>query len=233
MANILHIPIPATKQQFYSNTTKPQNKAALDSIYATYQTEIDTAARLANVPQQIITSVIFIESAGNPNVVSGAGAIGLMQLMTSCGDILVIENMKKRFTQEEKDILTQYLGDRFTKGILKEAYLDMPVTVNGVTYDGVKTKIITKADLLKPALNVLIGALYLGILIDECSSGGKVNLHKVIVRYNKGYFADNKGKDIPDNINDALAATNTESKNYILKLMGSNGTLDSIPLPTA
>ncbi len=225
---ILQVAIPATALQFYNDSTAKQNKTALDKIYNTYHNEIDTAARLTNVPKEIITSFIFIESNGKPDVVSPAGAIGLMQLMTSASDILVIENLKKRFAQEEIDALTKYLGKRFTDGIMKMKYLGDKKTVDGVTYDGTNTRYLTKADLVKPAFNILLGAIYLGILIDESSKDNKVDLHKVVVRYNKGYFADKKGASIPSKIEDAVVSMNTESKNYILKLLGVNGTLQTM-----
>ena len=228
MANVFNINIPATPLKFYNSDAKKQNKAALDRIYNKYKTDIDNAAALTNVPKDIITSFIFIESNGNPDIVSPAGAIGLMQLMTSSSDILVIENKKERLQQPEKDALTKYLGKRFTDGILKMKYLGDPKTVDGITYDGTKQRYLTKADLVKPALNILMGAIYLGILIDESTKNGKVNLHKVVVRYNRGYFADKKGASIPDTIEDSVTNMNTESKNYILKLMGVNGTLDTL-----
>lgn len=225
---ILEQKIPATPLKFYSDIAKPQNKAALDRIYSTYQNEIDTASRLTKVPKDIITSFIFIESNGQPNIVSPAGAIGLMQLMVGASDVLVIENMKQRFSQEEKDAFTKFLGKRFTDGILKMKFLGDKKTIDGITYDGVTQKYLTKADLVKPAFNILLGAVYLGILIDESTKNGKCNLHKVVIRYNKGYFADKKGASIPDSVDEAVASANTESKNYILKLMGSNGLLETL-----
>ncbi len=112
--------------------------------------------------------------------------------------------------------------------ILKMKYFGDPKTIDGITYDGTKQRYLTKADLIKPALNILMGAIYIGILIDESTKNGKVNLHKVVVRYNKGYFADKKGANLPDSIEESVANMNTESKNYILKLMGVNGTLDTL-----
>lgn len=221
----IDVKIPATQIQFYNDATKPQNKIVLDRIYAQYKDPIDRCEELTHVPKEIIISFIFIESGGNPTVVSGAGAVGLMQLIpSSASDILVIENTKGRLSQPEKDILAANIGSRFTDGILKMRYLGDQVSVAGVK----SATWITKADLMKPSLNMLIGCLYLGILIDESTKDNKVDLHKVVIRYNKGYFADNRGAKIPATVEDALAQTNTESKNYILKLMGKNGTLDTI-----
>ncbi|MCA9858562.1 MAG: transglycosylase SLT domain-containing protein [Thermomicrobiales bacterium] len=43
--------------------------------------EIQTAAAATGVPAEVIAAVIRVESGGDPNVVSVAGAIGLMQVM--------------------------------------------------------------------------------------------------------------------------------------------------------
>lgn len=226
--NVLNIDFPATSLYFYANDARKQNKSALDRIYSTYKKEIDTASELTLVPVEIIISFIFIESGGKPDIISPAGAIGLMQLMTSSSDILVIENLKKRLSQPESEVLSKYLGKRFTDGILKMKYLGDSKTIDGITYDGVKQKYLTKTDLTKPSLNILIGSIYIGILIAESSNNGKLDLHKVVVRYNRGYFADKKGSSIPNTIEASLTNMNTESKNYILKLMGVNGTLDTL-----
>lgn len=227
MSNILKVAIPATQSFFYDSKTKPQIKAAMDRIYAQYKDAIDKSSALTKVPKEIITSFIFIESDGKPDAVSSAGAIGVMQLKPEgASDILVIENTKKRLSPEESQILSKNIGKRFTDGILKMKFLGDKKTVDGVT----SAVWITKTDLLKPSLNILIGSIYIGILIDESSQNGKVDLHKVVIRYNKGYFADGKGKDIPDTVDQALVNTNTESKNYILKFLGKNGTLDTMQL---
>ena len=83
-------------------------------------------------------------------------------------------------------------------------------------------------------VNILIGAIYLGILIDEETEGNEVRLDKVVIRYNKGYYADKQGKGLIGDLDSLFASENTESKNYVLKLLGINGTLDSyINTPTA
>jgi soluble lytic murein transglycosylase-like protein len=223
--NALIAKVPLTDKFFYPDASKSQVKAALDKIYATYKSAIDNSAALTNVPKDVITSFIFIESNGKVDAISSAGAIGIMQLMTtSASDILVMEKNKGRLSESEKAVLSTNLGKRFTEGIMKMRFLGDKKTVDGVT----SATWITKADLLKPSLNILIGSIYLSLLIDESTRNGKVDLHKVVVRYNRGYFSDGRGSKIPESVNEALLTSSmpTESKNYILKFVGKNGTLD-------
>jgi hypothetical protein len=48
-----------------------------------WQALIDTAAKEHNVPSALIAAIMAVESSGNPNAVSPAGAQGLMQIMPS------------------------------------------------------------------------------------------------------------------------------------------------------
>jgi soluble lytic murein transglycosylase-like protein len=82
--------------------------------------------------------------------------------------------------------------------------------------------VFTKADLLKPELNLLVGAIYLGILLDEHVENNTIRLDKIVLRYNKGFFTKfPKGatKEMVYN------AANSISQNYIKKLAGINSVL--------
>ena len=48
-----------------------------------WQALIDTAAKATNVPPALIAAIMAVESSGNPNAISPAGAQGLMQIMPS------------------------------------------------------------------------------------------------------------------------------------------------------
>ena len=237
----IEVKIPAINQSFYSDSVKKQTKDKLDSIYLKYKTYIDQAARLTNVDKDMITSLIFIESAGNPDAVSHAGAVGLMQLMITPQsptptDVLVMENLKQRLTEPEKVVLRKQLGSRLD-GILKMKYRNhivLPEKPEGIaTYTDSKgatvksASWVTKKDLLNPEFNILVGAIYLGLLIDESVESGKLRLDKIIVRYNRGYGANDKGKSLPATLLLAMSSNlPKETKEYILKFAGLNGTLD-------
>jgi soluble lytic murein transglycosylase-like protein len=224
MALTVKVKVPFVNQSFYSDSAKSQVKTKLASIYSTYKTEIDKASELSNVPASIITSVAFIESGGNPTVISGAGAVGIMQLVPAgASDCLVMENKKGRLNDGEKEILRKYLGDRLDKGILAMKFLGDKKTVNGKT----SAVWITKEDLLNTEFNILVGTIFLGLLIDESTENGNVRLDKVIVRYNRGYFSDGKGTKLPASAEEIVNSDKypKETKNYVTKFGGINGTL--------
>lgn len=224
MGLTLSYKIPAISESFsgYSSANISSIKNAINEIKSDYGNIISNVSKITNVNSLLIKSFIFIESRGNQNAISPAGAVGLMQLMpTAASDILVLENLKKRLRPEEKAILTKYLGDRFTEGILNMKYLGQKVTV-GKTKSSVW---VTKEDLLKPELNILIGSIYLGLLVAEESKDGKLRLDRVALRYNRGYFTKIKKGTIEEVVKSDIPK---ESKDYILKLAGKNGVLDAI-----
>jgi soluble lytic murein transglycosylase-like protein len=208
------IKIPATNQSFYTDTDVPQIKAKVDIIKSKYGAFINNSSDISNVPVNLISSIIFIESGGDQNAISGAGAVGLMQLMVNSGtDILTIERQQRRFSDGEKSTFLRLVGaDKYAK------------------YQKVQmgTMLTTKQDLLDPELNIFIGTIYLGNLIDRYTENGQVRLDKVIVSYNQGYYAYNKGKNLTGSIDDLVSSLNSETSSYITKLLGQNGVLDTI-----
>jgi soluble lytic murein transglycosylase-like protein len=214
MAN-LNIKIPAVFQSYYNETQAKQVKTNISQIKAKYNQYVSNIAKITKVPEELIYSFIFIESAGNESAVNkSSGATGLMQLaLISTTEILNKEFRLNRMTNAEREILVKYLGEDKVNKIQKMK-------------QGAKEFYVTKQDLLNPELNILIGAIYLGILIDEESKTGTPRLDKVVLRYNRGYYYANRGRDIKGDINNVLATVTGESKNFITKLLGTNGTLD-------
>lgn len=205
----MNVKLPITSKSFYGDDEKPAIKAKLLEIYANYKSIIDTVASLNNIPKELIISVIFIESRGDANAKTKY-AVGLMQVSpSSATDIITRERSRGVLTQTEKNALKNMLGS--TK------------------YDKVMTAkmgdtIVTESDLFRPNVNILLGSMMLTQIIDDESkkSGGKLRLDKAIVRYNKGYYAQlpNVGTD------QLLSKVPNESRDYILKLAGKDGTLD-------
>lgn len=213
------IKVPMITKAFYKLSELPLVKKKVDKIVNQYGQLISNASMLTNIPKELIVSFIFIESGGDPNAKSSAGAIGLMQVKPeSANDMIFLENKKKRLSEAEKSVLRKTLGTRLDC-ILKMKYLGHKLPCNNNT--GV---VVTVKDLLNPEFNILVGCIYLGILIDQHTEGGQVRLDKIVYRYNKGYYS--KLKD--DTIDNIVAKANEETKNYILKLAGKNGLLDLI-----
>jgi soluble lytic murein transglycosylase-like protein len=210
----LEVKIPAIDQAFYPDTDVPKIKAKIATIKANYGKFINNSSAISNVPADLIAAFIFIESGGVATAVSGAGAIGLMQIMVNSGtDILTIERQQRRLSDGEKATFLRLVGaDRYAK------------------YQKVQmgTLLTTKEDLLDPEFNIFIGTIYLNNLIDRHTEGGKVRLDKVICNYNAGYYAFNKGKNLIGSIDELVLSLNSETSAYITKLLGVNGVLDCI-----
>ena len=217
----LSVPIPMTPRGFYSGTAQVQNKAKLTEIGKKYFREIKQAETLTKVPGALILSVIFTESAGNPNVVSYVGAAGLMQVMPqTANDVIYFENKSGRLTPGELAILKKYLGTRIN-GPLKQKYLSHKIKENNFTGN-----VVVRADMLKPEFNILIGAMYLGLLIDQHREASGLRLDKALLRYAQGYFF----KPAPGNVEQVLDHVKGKSKeaySYVLKVLGKNGLLET------
>ena len=203
----INIIVPITNKAFYKDADKTGIKNKLSNIYNKYKSIIDVVSKINKVPVNLIKSVIFIESAGNENALNGA-AVGLMQVeYTSATDIITRERKAGKLTEQEKLLLKKYLGDAIYKKVM--------VAQMGDSF-------ITKSQMLNPELNILIGTMYLGQVLDK----EKNRLDRMIARYNLGFYT----KKIPQTgtVEDVLASAELRqvTKDYILKLGGKNGTLD-------
>lgn len=123
-------------------------KKMIKEINANYGKYFKFAAENSKIPEQVLISFCAVESGGNPKA-GGTGHVtqGLMQWnRTYAKKQLEDELAAGRMTPAEKDKLAAY----------------------GITFDkNGKTREITNADQIKPELNILIGSILLGQLIDE------------------------------------------------------------------
>lgn len=197
-----------------------QIRAKMSRIYSAYRREIDQAVALANVPKELILAIIFTESSGVPNLtVPPVSATGLMQLTPATADgILFIEKSRGRLSEAEKAICKKYLGERLN-GILQQKYLMQKIPANGST-----GRTITTSDLKNPELNILIGAITLGLMLDEYAEGSTARLDKLFLRYNQGWFYK-VAAGTPEAVLSQARARGTEAYNNLLKHLGVNGTL--------
>ncbi len=215
LTNRQTVPIPMTPKSYYTPVQAAANRAVVQGIQAQFGPYISQASRLTNVPVSLIESIIFIESAGKPNVVSPAGAVGLMQLTPdTVTTVIHLEKKGKRLTTDEIAILRTYLGTRLDT-ILKLRYLSDPAAGN--------TR-VTASMYSPPEVNILLGAMMLGQLLDE----EKGRLDIVVSRYNAGYFWKPKAASVDQMINLAHARGGAETANYITKLVGKNGLLETL-----
>lgn len=226
------IKAPAISNKFYQDSEIPAIKDKLAEIRSKYGRIIDLVATITNVPAKIITSFIFIESRGDERAESFICRsskpyecpVGLMQITpeTATG-VIFYENKQGRLLPEEKSILQKYISKSKLECIYSMQYFGHPVKCSNVTIKAGNRvgQIIEKKDLFNPELNILIGTMLLGQLIDQHMEGGSPRLDKVVVRYNAGYFYKPQGNTIQQTVN----LVNAESRNYIYKLLGDNGVL--------
>jgi len=215
MASLIQLPM--LPKQFYPTASSSSVRAKFAEIRRRYGSLINAVAAVTNVPERILVSFVFIESGGDASAVNkGSGAVGLMQLVPAgASDMLSLEARLGRLGAAEKEVLRRYLGSRLDC-LLSMKYFGQPLPCNqrrGVS--------LTRADLLQPELNLLCGAIYLGILIDQFTENGVIRLDKVIIKYNQGYFKKIKGQTVAE----VYASAPTETRNYIAKLAGVNSAL--------
>jgi soluble lytic murein transglycosylase-like protein len=191
--------------------SKESIKKMIDKIDKEYGTYIDFASKESNLPKKMITSFIAVESGGNPKAgASGHITQGLMQWNRTYAKAQLEKELKeKRMTKGEMDKLASF-------GIKFDA--------NG------KTREITNQDQLKPELNILIGTIILGQLIDTDwgTEDGEIKLDRVISVYNAGAYGDtgkkarSKSYKTPQ---DLAKAVNPITRSYIQKILGTDGAL--------
>ena len=192
-------------------------KNMLQNIWNQYWKEIKSTAKNSNIPAPIITSFIAVESGGNPYAgPDGHITQGLMQWNRNFAKSMLEKELSKgRMTQGEKDILAKY----------------------GIHFDGDgKTREINNADQKKPELNITIGSILLGQLIDEswATDSNGLHLDRVVSVYNAGAYGETGKKarqltnpkyDTPQKL---AFNVNSVTSAYIKKMLGKNGTLDII-----
>jgi len=191
--------------------TRPQLSALLVEIDKKYHNYIGFASRTSRIPREIIMSFIAVESGGNPTAgASGHPTQGLMQWNREYAKSqLETELAQGRMSPAEKSKLAEF----------------------GIIFDSKgKTRAITNADQLKPELNILIGSIILGQLIDTNwgTDANGLRLDRIISVYNAGAFGDTGKKarfGKHKNASELAADVNPISSAYIKKILGKDGAL--------
>lgn len=196
---------------FYTDAQVPAVRRALFVIKAAYGSLIADASRLTGVAEELIASVVFIESAGKADARSSAGALGLMQLKPETAeDLLWLANRKGLLGEELKSRLNALLTGKLAIILNRSNLSELPAFR------------IPRLILMLPEVSILLGSLLLALLLKESAErDGQVRLDKVITRYNQGYFYKPKGS-----VDQVVATAPKEAAGYVLKLVGINSTLD-------
>lgn len=187
-------------------------KGMLEKIWKNYGTFIKFASENSKIPSPMLSSFIAVESGGNATAGgSSSKTQGLMQWNRDYAKAQLEDELAKgRLTPDEKDKLAKF----------------------GIKFDASgKTRVITQADQIKPELNILIGSIVLGQLVDTTwgTQDGIIRLDRVISVYNAGPYGDTGKKARLGNHPSPLAlanVVNTTTSSYIKKIMGKDGALD-------
>jgi soluble lytic murein transglycosylase-like protein len=187
-------------------------KGMMEKIWKNYGTYIKFASENSKIPANMLTSFIAVESGGNATAGgSGSKTQGLMQWNRDYAQAQLETELKQgRMTPAEKDKLATF----------------------GIKFNNAgKTRAITQADQIKPELNILIGSIVLGQLVDTSwgTQDGVIRLDRVISVYNAGAYGDTGKKARLGNYATPAAlaaAVNSTTRAYIQKIMGKDGALD-------
>lgn len=201
--------------------------AGIKATWDKYKDLINKYAKTSRIPPAVLLAFIYVESGGKPEAVSPTGVnVGLLQWNYQTGHT-VIEN-------------------EFRAGRLSEAEVEV---INGIGkrmgFNFVNGKIsrpFSKKEAMDASLNIFVGSLILGQLMDSmylgkkdpvtwASENGVARLDRVIVVYNAG-GGGNIGRAARNAVyptpQAAISALPAETAGYIRKLLGKHGALDII-----
>lgn len=216
----LNVQIPAIDQSFYTPVAAKANTDKIKTVIRPkFGAYIKNISALTGVPEVLLESFIFVESAGDEKAQSPY-AVGLLQLSpATASDALVTEKGAGRLEKGESDLLKKYLGSRYS-------------LIEGVNKNqtSIGKSFITVDDLKKPEFNLLVGSILIKQLIDEFSFNRQINLPKIIAIYNGGRYSKAGKKIIPfkGTTKELLTIVPKETSDYVKKLVGTNGVLEGI-----
>lgn len=215
--------IPAINEQ-YDYPTGPKGNfkkdtvAAINKLRSLYGSGVANASRLSGVPQPIIIGFSVVENnTVNPNTVSGGGAVGLMQIQPESGAYIL--SIQKGLTAEHIAFIKKYLPNALNPdGTVKSESALKPM--------------FTESLMKKPDWNLFIGSLMLGsYLLESQKKYGQFRFDHAIIKYNAGIgnfatYVDKKGLATSDTTTIKNAFPKVETKAYLVKMLGVNGSLD-------
>lgn len=217
------------KASFYTDAQVNSNvKPIISKIKGSnYISTLRRYARKMSIPENVLIAFYAVESSGNDKVgMNSAGAIGLGQVTRPAAyDAIKREIQDGYLTDEEKTYIKRKVP-ALGKNDFRIKFGDF----EGITYAGSKD---VQAQLLTALrddteFNIFISSMIVAQLAERYrDSNGVPKLHQVIAHYNGGRKYGDVSKKYP-NAWDAAKAPDlpTETKNYIKKLVGTNGFLD-------
>lgn len=210
------------------------------------------ASVLTGAPETLILATAIKEIQAKPYTsISGAGAVGVMQLKP----LVVMDTIAKARTYNILDgnnvaFLKRKLGKNFDLVWLESeslGYNDLVASVYVVKWNAqnkpAKTRLrgglnLFKSLLLDHEFNIYIGALMLRVLSIEHTDQDQINVAKVMLGYNQGYYALQKSSKLKGGITNAkfnnidadslYRVSPPEGKLYLRDTIGRNGIIQTL-----
>jgi soluble lytic murein transglycosylase-like protein len=229
ISNYKKYAVPAMKASFYTDSqVNTSVKPIINRIKtSTYYPTLQRYAKKMNIPENVLIAFYGVESAGNDKVgMNSAGAIGLGQVTRPAAyDAIKKEIIDGYLTDDEKAYVK-----RKVPALGKNNFKIKYGGYEGIEYAGntqVQQQLLT-ALRDDTEFNIFVSSMILAQLAERYRDmNGVPKLHQVIAHYNGGRKYGERSKAYP-NAWDAVKATDlpTETKNYMKKLVGTNGFLD-------
>lgn len=193
---------------------------------ASYYPILKRYATKMSIPENVLIGFYGVESGGNDKVgMNSAGAVGLGQVTRPAA-----------YDAIKKEIIDGYMTDD-EKAYVKRKVPALGVNdfrikyggFDGITYQGntaVQSQLLSALN--DAEFNIFVSSMILAQLAERYrDANGVPKLHQVIAHYNGGRKYGDRSKAYA-NAWDAVNATDlpTETKNYMKKLVGTNGFLD-------
>jgi soluble lytic murein transglycosylase-like protein len=230
ISNYKKYAVPAMKASFYTDSqVNTSVKPIINRIKtSTYYPTLQRYARKMNIPENVLIAFYGVESAGNDKVgMNSAGAIGLGQVTRPTAyDAIKKEIIDGYMTDDEKAYVKRKVP-ALGKNNFKIKYGDFEGVGPYSSNSSVQSQLLT-ALRDDTEFNIFISSIILAQLAERYRDmNGVPKLHQVIAHYNGGRRNGDRSKAYP-NAWDAVKATDlpTETKNYMKKLVGTNGFLD-------
>lgn len=216
------------KASFYTDSqVNTSVKTIINRIKsASYYPILKRYASKMSIPENVLIGFYGVESAGNDKVgMNSAGAIGLGQVTRPAAyDAIKKEIIDGYMTEDEKAYVK-----RKVPSLGKNDFRIKYGGYEGITYQGNTQVQKELLDALNDAeFNIFISSMIVAQLAERYQdASGVPKLHQLIAHYNGGRKYGDISKKY-SNAWDAVKATDlpTETKNYMKKLVGTNGFLD-------
>jgi soluble lytic murein transglycosylase-like protein len=203
----------------YSNpSVVSANSALLNEIVSSLLGYINTWGTEFEIDNSIIASFIATESGGKNSPPNQYDATGLMQVTPNTVWEVIV-----KWQTIVKSPLSAKAITFFNKAIPSSKKFNP----NTLPSNAVKSE-IRKALQNNSEFNIAIGTAILRWLLEAFKEGNSVNINKVMVSYNAGYYSmKDKVKGNPTTVQLLLnKRIPLESRAYLLKMLGVNGFLD-------